>query len=88
MRSEARRTFFLALVLIAAFVLPWEAAALGAIGLSLLLPLTPLTLGLLLDALYYTHHVAVVPWCTLFGALGTLAAWYVRSRLSAGIIAG
>ncbi|MHB1163045.1 MAG: hypothetical protein ACYCZZ_00725 [Minisyncoccota bacterium] len=56
--------------------------------MALLEPLLPLSAGLFLDTLYYSSHGAMMPWFTIFGALVTGAALFVRSRLKTGSIGG
>lgn len=91
MRSASiNRGVFSGLVVLIAFVsvifFPWPLTALIALAASLILPLLPLSAGLFADALYFVPHAGAWPLFSIFGALATLAAFFVRSRLAAGII--
>ena len=66
--------------------LPWVVTALLALVASIFDPLVPLAIGLFADTLYYSPQVGMIPLFTLFGALVTVVAFFVRSRLSPGII--
>ena len=70
-----------ALSLLSAIFFPWPATVLIVLLTSLSEPLVPLAAGLFIDTLYYNgggHHL---PLFTLCGALVTLVALYMRSRL-------
>lgn len=74
------------LSLVSTVFFPWPLTALLALASSLLEPLVPLAAGLLADTLYYTPHAGALPLFTLYGALATAFAFFVRSRLSKSII--
>lgn len=77
----------LAVVSLAGVVLfPWPLAALLALGAGWYEPLVPFASGIFADALYYGAHVARLPWFTVGGALASVLAVFVRSRLAAGTI--
>lgn len=65
---------------------PWPLAALLALCAGWYEPFVPFAAGVLADALYYTVHTARLPWFTVFGALASALAVFVRSRLAAGTI--
>lgn len=73
-------------VLISAFIFPWIYTAGIAFVTALWIPLLPLAAGILLDILYYAPHAHWFPLGTVLGALVTLVAHFVRTRLKAGII--
>lgn len=72
--------------LVSVIFLPWPFTALLALVSSLMEPLVPLAAGLFADTLYYTPQVGKVPVFTLLGAVVTIVALLVRSRLKASII--
>ena len=72
--------------LVSAFVFPWAFTAGIALVAALWIPLLPLAVGLLLDILYYAPHAHWFPLGTVLGAVVTLLAHIVRTRLKAGII--
>ena len=65
---------------------PWLFTVLLALAAALLEPLTPLALGLFADTLYYPPQAHAFPLFTLYGALVTALAFFVRSRLKTSII--
>ncbi len=67
---------------------PWPLTAVLMLVSSSLEPLVPLAAGIFADTLYYTPKAGVLPFFTLFGALTTVVALLVRSRLRTGIIGG
>ncbi len=67
---------------------PWPLTAVLMLVSSLVEPLVPLAAGIFTDTLYYTPKAGVLPFFTLFGALVTVVALLVRSRLRTGIIRG
>lgn len=67
------------------FVFPWPLACVLATFLSVVEPLLPLTTGLLIDTLYYSLHSGL-PIFSICGALMTVLAYLVRTRLRASII--
>ena len=72
--------------LASALLFPWPLTALFALSISLLEPLVPLSVGLLTDTLYYAPSSGGLPLFTVSGAAVTALAFFVRSRLSKGII--
>ena len=62
---------------------PWPLTTLLVLASSLSVPLLPLAAGIFADTLYYSSQTTVIPLFTLFGALATVAAFFVRSRLRA-----
>ena len=68
---------------ISAVFFPWLCTALLAVAASFFEPLVPLAVGLFADTLYYTPQAGVFPLYTLYGAVVTVAASFVRGRLSA-----
>jgi len=81
-----RRGLLIIGVFVSTIFFPWPLTALLAIGSSLALPLLPLSTGIFFDTLYYTPAIGLWPLGTLCGALVTALAFFVRSRLNAGII--
>lgn len=67
-------------------IFPWPLTAAIAFGVSLILPFVPFAVGLLIDALYYSPYGGALPLATLSGALVTILALFVRTRLLASII--
>lgn len=65
---------------------PWPLSAALALLSASVEPLVPLAAGLFADVLYYTPQGYGLPLFTLFGALCTSAAFFVRSRMRAGIM--
>lgn len=64
---------------------PWPLSALLATLSALSIPLLPLATGIFFDTLYYAPGSGL-PVFTVWGALLTAVAFFVRSRLNAGII--
>lgn len=73
---------------ISAMVFPWPLTAVLACALALSEPLVPLAAGLFTDTLYYSPEGGFLPLFTLFGAGMTVLAFFVRTRLKAGILEG
>jgi hypothetical protein len=65
---------------------PWPLAAILTLISSIFLPLLPLAAGLFADTLYYTPQGVGPPLFTLYGAVVTCIALFVRSRLKTSII--
>ncbi len=63
---------------------PWPLTVLLALVSAPFEPLVPLAAGLFADTLYYAPSSGGFPVLTLFGAIATVAVFFVRSRLSAG----
>lgn len=82
------RGLLVLLVFISIIFFPWPLAALLTLISSLFVPLLPLAAGLFADTLYYAPGAASVPLYTLYGALATGIALFVRSRLKTSIIRG
>lgn len=74
------------LTFVSAALFPWPLTAFLALALSFSEPLLPLAAGLFVDVLYYAPHAQALPLFTLSGALATVSAFLVRSRLKASII--
>ena len=72
------------LVFVSLLFFPWPFSAFIALVSSFFVPFLPLAAGLFADTLYYTPKTEVIPLLTLYGALVTGIALFVRSRLSAG----
>ncbi len=65
---------------------PWPFTALLALAASFAEPLVPLAVGLFTDTLYYVPHAGSFPFFTLYGAMFSTIAFFVRSRLRVGPI--
>lgn len=65
---------------------PWPFTVLLAISAASLEPLVPLAAGIFADTLYYSPQAHTLPLFTLYGALCTLLAFFVRSRVRASIM--
>jgi len=76
------------LTFISTIVFPWPLTAALALGMALYEPLVPLAVGLFADTLYYTPQGGAWPFYTVLGALTTVGAFFVRSRLKAGSMGG
>lgn len=74
------------LAFISTVLFPWPFTAIIAIGASFIEPMIPLSIGIFADTLYYTSQSGAIPLFTLYGALATALAFFVRSRLKTGII--
>ncbi len=66
---------------ISAVLFPWPFTAILALIASFTEPLVPLAVGIFADTLYYAPHSYVLPFFTLYGAVFTSVAFFVRSRL-------
>ena len=81
-------TRYASLVLVLAalllFFAPWPLPAFLALAVSPVIPVAPLAIGLVFDALYKAP--AIFPLATLLGAGGSMLALLVRKRLAPGII--
>ncbi|OGG76252.1 hypothetical protein A2950_02260 [Candidatus Kaiserbacteria bacterium RIFCSPLOWO2_01_FULL_55_19] len=69
------------LAFISALFFPWPLTALLAIIAAMREPLVPLALGIFVDTLYYVPSALSLPLSTLLGALVTVLAFFVHSRL-------
>ena len=65
---------------------PWQFSILFATVFSFTEPLVLLAVGIFADTLYYTTSLHTVPFFTLYGAVGTIVAFVVRSRVRASIM--
>ena len=65
---------------------PWPLSVLLALVASGVEPLVPLAVGIFADTLYYTPQAGGVPLFTLYGAVATVLALFVRSQLKTSII--
>jgi hypothetical protein len=74
------------LTLLSAVFFPWPLTVCLALLMALSEPFLPFATGLFADTLYYSHAGGTLPFFTLAGALVTVAAFFVRSRLKTGII--
>jgi hypothetical protein len=74
------------LAFISVILFPWPLTVLLALAASVYVPLVPLAAGLFYDTLYYAPQAGLLPLFTIFGALVSAIAIFVRSRLSEGII--
>ena len=72
-------------IFVSAIFFPWPLTAVLALVSSFFVPLLPFAVCIFADTLYYTPH-ANLPIFTIYGALVTGAALFVRSRLKASII--
>lgn len=76
-------TFF---AFVSVIFFPWPFTALLALVAAFTEPLVPLAVGLFADTLYYVPSAHAWPLLTLGGAVVTIIAVLVRSRLRAGTI--
>ena len=74
------------LICFSVVLFPWPLTTCLALGMALLEPFVPLIVGLLFDIFYYVPHEGTMPLATLYGALATALALFVRSRLKTSII--
>ncbi|MDP2651537.1 MAG: hypothetical protein Q8O94_00160 [bacterium] len=79
------RGLLILIAFISVIFFPWPFAAALTFVSSFYIPLLPLAVGLFADTLYYTPNGAL-PLFTIYGALITGIALFVRSRLKASII--
>lgn len=75
------RGTFTILSFVSAVFFPWLLTVLLAVAASFFEPLVPLAVGLFADTLYYTPQAGTMPLFTLGGAVLTILAFFVRSRL-------
>lgn len=80
------RGLFTLLAFISTILFPWPLTVLLTLGVSVYEPLVPLAIGIFADTLYYTPQAGVLPLFTIYGALLTIVAFFVRSRLKTSII--
>lgn len=74
------------LTFISTVLFPWPLTLIFALAAAFFEPLVPLAVGLFADTLYYAPQAWAIPVFTIYGALVTAIAIFVRSRLSEGII--
>ncbi len=60
---------------------PWPLTAVLALVSASMEPLVPLAVGIFADTLYYTPQARALPLFTICGAIVTIIAFLVRSRL-------
>ncbi len=82
------RGILTSLTFISTVLFPWPLTVLLTLAVSLFEPLVPLAAGLFADTLYYAPQSGTAPIFTLYGALVTAVALFVRSRLKTSIIRG
>jgi hypothetical protein len=80
------RKALIVLTFISAVLFPWPLTACLAVGIASVEPLIPLAVGIFADTLYFSHQGAALPMATLYGALVTALAFFVRSRLKTRIM--
>ena len=71
---------------ISTILFPWPLTVILALVAAMFEPLIPLSIGLFADTLYYAPLSGALPVFTFYGALVTVTAFLVRSRLKTGII--
>lgn len=76
------------LTFISIVLFPWPMAVLLALITSFVEPLVPLAAGIFADTLYAPPSLETLPFFTLCGAVATIIAFFVRSRLRTSIIKG
>jgi hypothetical protein len=69
---------------ISALFFPWPYTAVIAVGAAVFEPLVPLAVGLFVDILYYSPVTSTLPLFTLGGAVVSIVAYIVRTRVRAG----
>lgn len=74
------------LTFVSVILFPWPLTAFLALVVASFEPFVPLAVGIFSDALYYSHQGTLLPMATLYGALATALAFFVRSRLKARIM--
>jgi len=80
------RGMFTLATLASVIFFPWPFSAVLAFASASLEPLVPLAAGLLADTLYYTPYAGALPVFTFYGAVVSIVAVFVRSRMRAGTI--
>ncbi len=68
---------------ISVILFPWPLSAFLALISSLYVPLVPLAAGIFADTLYYAPQASLLPIFTMLGAVISIIALFVRSRLMA-----
>lgn len=67
-------------------LLPWPLTVFLALVTAFFEPLVPLAVGLFADTLYFVPQAGGIPIFTIYGVVIATIAFFVRSRLSEGII--
>ena len=67
-------------------IFPWPFSAALAFVAAFSEPLIPLAAGIFADTLFFVPHASALPLFTLYGAVVTIIATFVHSRLRASII--
>ncbi len=80
------RGLFTLLAFVSTILFPWPFTVPLVIGLALFEPLAARAIGLFADTLYYSAQAGAFPQFTLYGAVVTALAFFVRSRLKTSII--
>jgi hypothetical protein len=75
------RGLFTLLSFLSPILFPWPLTIILVLITALAEPLVPLAVGLFADTLYYNYASGAVPVATVGGAVLTIAAFIVRSRL-------
>lgn len=68
---------------ISVVLFPWPLSVLLALTASLSEPLVPLAAGIFADTLYYAPQAQILPVFTLYGAVASIGAVFVRRWLRA-----
>jgi hypothetical protein len=71
---------------VSALLFPWPLTAALAFAVAFFEPLIPFAVGLFIDTLYYTSNGAWLPLFTACGGCVSAVAFFVRSRVKAGIL--
>ena len=74
------------LTFISVIFFPWPLTVLLALITAPFEPLVPLAAGIFSDALYFTPATGGLPLLSLLGAIASVTAFFVRTRLNPGII--
>jgi hypothetical protein len=73
-------------IFVSVIFFPWPLVALLAVALASLEPLMPLAVGLFADTLYFAPAAQSLPFFSIAGAVVTIIAFLVRSRMRTGTI--
>lgn len=77
---------FTLVAFISAILFPWPLTILLTLGVAVFEPLVPLAVGIFADTLYYIPHAGALPLFSIYGAILTVVAFFVRSQLKTSII--
>ena len=80
------RPLVIILVLLAPALFPKAFTILLVLVTAFFVPLAPLGVGILVDTLYYTPHVATLPLFSLFGSGTSVCALLVRRFIETSIM--